>query len=84
VNVITLLVTPPEAEKLILASNEGDIQLALRNSLDLDPVTTSGSILSGLIYEPKRATPPPRAERAVNHAAKVEVIKGTHRSTENF
>ncbi|HEV8376804.1 MAG TPA: Flp pilus assembly protein CpaB, partial [Candidatus Polarisedimenticolia bacterium] len=35
VNVITLLVSPEDAEKLTLASHEGDLQLALRNSLDL-------------------------------------------------
>jgi len=40
VTVVTLLVTPEEAERLTLASTEGKIQLALRNPLDqLSPVT---------------------------------------------
>ena len=34
VNVVTLLVTPEESERLTLASTEGKIQLALRNPLD--------------------------------------------------
>jgi pilus assembly protein CpaB len=84
VNVITLLVTPQEAEKLILASNEGDIQLALRNSLDLDAVATSGSILSGLIHEPRRETPTARPAPPASRPARVEVIRGNHRTTETF
>ena len=34
VNVVTLLVTPEESEKLTLGATEGKIQLALRNPLD--------------------------------------------------
>jgi pilus assembly protein CpaB len=40
--VVTVLVTPEEAEKLALASTEGRIQMALRNSLDLEMVATTG------------------------------------------
>ena len=39
VSVVTLLVNPDEAERLTLASNEGKIQLALRNPLNKFPVT---------------------------------------------
>ena len=42
VTVITLLVTPDQAEVLILAANEGRIQLALRNTLDLEMLTPRG------------------------------------------
>lgn len=43
--VITLLVTPDDAQKLTLAQNEGKIQLSLRNPLDTrqDEVAASGS-----------------------------------------
>ena len=34
VNVVTLLVTPDEAERLTLGATQGKIQLALRNPLD--------------------------------------------------
>lgn len=46
--VITLLVTPEDAEKLALASSEGHIQLALRNPLDTrdaDVAATSQRVL---------------------------------------
>jgi len=42
VTVITLLVTPDQAEVLILAANEGRIQLALRNTLDLEMLAPRG------------------------------------------
>ena len=42
VNVVTLLVTPEEAERLTLASTEGKIQLALRNPLDQSAPQTPG------------------------------------------
>ena len=37
VTVVTLLVTPDQAEALTLAATEGRIQLALRNTLDAEP-----------------------------------------------
>jgi pilus assembly protein CpaB len=42
VTVVTLLVTPEDAERLTLASTEGKIQLALRNPLDLESPATPG------------------------------------------
>jgi pilus assembly protein CpaB len=49
VSVITVLVSPEDGEKLILASNEGKIQLALRNSLDLAQIETNGARERGLL-----------------------------------
>src|SRR5512143_145927 len=42
VNTVTLAVTPDDAEKLALASNDGKIQLILRNYADSDNVVTGG------------------------------------------
>ena len=42
VTVVTLLVTPEQAERLTLASTEGKIQLALRNPLDQGAPATPG------------------------------------------
>lgn len=42
VSVMTLMVTPEEGELLVLAANEGKIQLALRNTMDDADVRTSG------------------------------------------
>src|SRR5512135_1676950 len=49
VSVITLLVSPKDAETLVLASNEGKIQLALRNTLDLADIRTSGASVRSLL-----------------------------------
>jgi pilus assembly protein CpaB len=49
VTVVTLLVTPEEAERLALASNEGKIHLALRNPLDPSQPLTPGIQPKGLL-----------------------------------
>ncbi len=48
-DVITLEVTPEEAEKLALAATEGRLQLALRNFSDTENVVTQGTTLSTLL-----------------------------------
>lgn len=47
--VVTLLLTPPDAERLSLASAQGQIQLALRNPLDVEKTETAGVRTSGLL-----------------------------------
>src|ERR1700735_2246517 len=88
VPVITLLVTPEDAAKLTMASTEGKIQLALRNTVDTstaDPQAVLQSTLftpNGQVEAPVRhagpakiATPPPYV---------VEVINGSKRETKSF
>jgi len=53
VPVVTLLVTPDQAEALTLAGNEGRIQLVLRNSGDQSTARTRGSEV-GDLYAPNR------------------------------
>jgi pilus assembly protein CpaB len=69
VDVITLEVTPVDAEKLTLAASQGRIQLALRNLKDSEVVRTPGSTVESLLdsytlYEEEkeeaRPKPPPR------------------------
>jgi pilus assembly protein CpaB len=55
-NVVTLLLTPEDAEKLVLASGQGRIMLTLRNPLDNAPTKTAGVRLSQLLGE---VSPPP-------------------------
>jgi pilus assembly protein CpaB len=90
--VITLLVSPDDAQKLTLATAQGKIQLALRNPLDtkqqaLNSVSTS-SLYKG-VPTPAPVTAAPRP-KSTTHAVKapappppavysVEVIKGTKR-----
>ncbi len=62
VSVMTLLVTPEEAEVLALASVEGRIQLALRNTLDTSEITTPGARVAQLL---SRGAPQPPARRPV-------------------
>jgi pilus assembly protein CpaB len=57
VNVVTLLVTPEEAERLTLASTEGKIQLALRNPLDQSSPATPGVKPAGLLGTAAKTTP---------------------------
>jgi pilus assembly protein CpaB len=54
-HVVTLLVTPSDAEKLALAQSGGQIVLALRNPLDIDAVQTSGVRMAGLLGSPNPA-----------------------------
>jgi len=65
VTVVTLLVTPPDAEALTLAATEGRIQLALRNTLDADEVETGGRRIASLIASPRPAPRPAQAPRPV-------------------
>jgi len=54
-SVVTLMVTPEDAERIALASNEGKIILTLRNPLDILPTDTRGVHMAGLMGEPAGA-----------------------------
>jgi pilus assembly protein CpaB len=64
--VITLQVTPDDAQKLTLASQQGHIQLALRNPLDTQNEDVAASGLRGLY---KGMAPEPVVKAPVHHAA---------------
>src|SRR6266849_2568621 len=68
--VITLLVSPDDAQRLTLASSEGHIQLALRNPLDTkqDEVAASRSNSLYKIPEPTAATPRSRPKHDADQA----------------
>jgi pilus assembly protein CpaB len=57
VTVVTMSVTPEQAERLALASTEGKIQLALRNPLDQSSPATPGIRPAVLLGFAKGATP---------------------------
>jgi len=74
--VVNLLVTPEQAEKLSLASHQTTIQLVLRNPLDRDVAKTQGVALEQLFVEdqPKpEAAAPPRARLRRPRMAKPSV-----------
>jgi pilus assembly protein CpaB len=85
--VITLLVTPDDAQRLTLASTEGHIQLSLRNPLDTKqdevPASNSRGLYKGMpapvVEHPRvhhvetaKVTPPPPASTGVS----IEVYQG--------
>jgi len=65
--VITLLVSPDDAQRLTLASTQGHIQLALRNPLDTRQEDVPSSNERGL-YKGVAAPPEPVTHVAVHHA----------------
>lgn len=95
--VVTVLVTPGDAERLALAQNEGQITLTLRNPLDAEATGTPGARLANLLgqqtdntpEEVRKAAPRPRAARivpspqpAAPKAYTVETIRGAKRTEE--
>lgn len=80
--VVTLLVDPAQAERLALASGNGRIQLALRNTLDPDSVETAGARVANLIVPPRRPrtrAAPSRPGPPARHS--IEVYRGPERET---
>ena len=84
---VTLLVTPQQGEKLVLASTEGKLQLGLRNSVDHLTNSTSGVEMKDLISKPK----PIRIVRGTTSKIKpkpqsrvVEVIRSNERTEISF
>ena len=59
-SVVTLLLTPPDAEKIALAQSEGSIMLTLRNPMDRTPTQTAGVRTGALLGQ---ASPPPLVKR---------------------
>jgi len=96
VPVITLLVSPEDAQKLTMASSEGHIQLALRNPLDTSEENLA-VLRDSSLYKVGGPAPDPRPARTrVRRAAAapkpapapsmyvVEMIKGDKRDTAKF
>ena len=97
-SVVTLLLTPADAEKVVLASNEGQIMLALRNPLDTTTVDTSGTRsgeslgtppvpVAPVVAAPRPARPrvveaPPPPPPAPPKPYTVETIRGAKRAEE--
>jgi pilus assembly protein CpaB len=91
--VITLLVSPDDAQKLALVSQEGRIQLSLRNPLDTKRggigATRTSSLYPG--DTPVATDPKPKVRRTVAKAAPtaaapyaVEMIRGNKREENKF
>ena len=70
-SVVTLLLTPEDAERTVLASSEGQVMLALRNPLDAAATGTTGTRTGSLFGEPAHVAAPaaPARQKAVVVAA---------------
>jgi pilus assembly protein CpaB len=92
--VVTLLVTPEDAERVALAAAEGSIMLTLRNPLDTLPTETKGTRLAALMGAPdpapvvrvvqgvRRAEAPKPEPPAAPSVYSVETIRAAKRSNE--
>jgi pilus assembly protein CpaB len=87
VQVVNLLVTPDQAEILSLASSQTHIQLVLRNPLDTQIATPSGTVVSNLFAD-KNTPVKTHVAAAVVHKAPaaftIEVINGTTKTDQKF
>jgi pilus assembly protein CpaB len=80
--VVTMLVTPDDAEKLIHAANKGQIQLGLRNTLDLDSVETRGVQVTDLLPQIQRAAPVRTVPTTRRTNQGIEIWRGAEETTE--
>jgi pilus assembly protein CpaB len=78
--VITLLVSPDDAQRLTLASKQGQIQLALRNPLDTRDDDFPSSSARGL-YKGGAPAPAPAARIPVHHPVEVKAAPAPPPST---
>ncbi|NJD57224.1 MAG: Flp pilus assembly protein CpaB, partial [Nitrospirae bacterium] len=97
VDVITLELTPDEAEKLALATSEGRIQLALRNYNSTEQVVTRGAtiptLLSGQSTQAAQTAKPAVKKTGPSKAVvvakqdpgyQVEILKGNEKTVRTF
>jgi pilus assembly protein CpaB len=90
-SVVTLMVPPADAERIALAASEGQIMLALRNPLDVDPTRTSGirtaALLSAETPTGESASPaaaPTRRAAVVVARAAVANVPAPPRTVETY
>ena len=89
VPVVTLLLTPRQAEMLTLASSQGRIQLILRNSMDPEQLETKGVREQELfVVAPRRRvvpipSPPAQIVR-LEPPPQIEVIRGSRRTIQSL
>lgn len=87
VNVVTLLLSPDDSQKLQLASTQGTIQFVLRNGTDQKRVDIHPTHLDQLVASVKPPDPPKKVgKRAAppQPSYVLEVIQGTKRTVHKF
>jgi pilus assembly protein CpaB len=92
VNVVTLLLSPEDSQKLTLASAQGTVQFVLRSGVDQKNVAVRATRMDQLLASERPPEPPPVASKKVfkpappppPRAYAMEVIQGTQRSVQKF
>jgi pilus assembly protein CpaB len=77
--VVTLLVTPQEAERLALAQSEGKLHLALRSYGDNEVVTTTGTNVEKVMAAFTPETPPTPSQSFVSAPIRIRVRRQPRR-----
>lgn len=80
VNVVTLQVKPEQAQKLVYAAHEGQLQLALRTPGDEEVVETRSIGVADLLSSPKKK----RTRRVATSSTRVEVLRGSKLEVQTF
>ncbi|MGR2738943.1 Flp pilus assembly protein CpaB [Billgrantia sp. Q4P2] len=86
VRAVTLEVTTQDAETLVKATQEGKVQLTLRNPLDEEDkpdLLASQRELLGVEPPRERSSPPPQRTTVAQAPRQVTIIRGTQSSTVN-
>lgn len=84
VQVVTLEVSPEQAERLTYAAHEGKLQLALRNPSDREIVETHSVGVNDVLGQKKAPVVAARPRVAVRSPTNVEVIKGAQLTVQSF
>jgi pilus assembly protein CpaB len=88
VDVVTLLVTPLDAEKVVLASAQGTVHFVLRNGSDHQHVVSLATHISDLgegVVRPIKVTPrPQRIQVVLPQPFRIQVLRGDKMSVETF
>jgi len=86
VSVVTLLLSPHDTQKVVLASTQGTIQFVLRNGADRGHVASTPVAMAELAGQDAPAAKPARTSvsSSAHHSYSVETVVGDKRQTINF
>jgi pilus assembly protein CpaB len=84
VNVVTLEVSPVQAEHLIYAAHEGRLQLALRSPGDDAKVVSRSIGVADLLDGPKSGKPAYKKRAAASSSTGIKIVRGTAVEVKKF
>jgi pilus assembly protein CpaB len=84
VNVVTLEVSPVQAEHLIYAAHEGRLQLALRSPGDDAEVVSRSIGVADLLDGPKSKKPAYKKQAVASSSTRIKIVRGTAVEVKKF